>query len=141
LRLPFAQVRLAHSRVLWRALRHGSSVSTFCQRAVVSVRRSLRRRVGTPTGCAATAHRQCSGTSNEGLSKITGHRQIVETGASSPVATTCGGETASVAARDWAAIEARDRMERVSQGPLLPMQHITPVLRVAAFGRWPPRAG
>jgi hypothetical protein len=119
----------------------GHQHRTICQRAVVSVRRSLRRRVGTPTCCAATAHRQCSGTSNEGLSKITGRRQIVETGASPPVATICGGETASVAARDWAAIEARDRMERVSQDPLLPMQHITPVLRGAAYGRWPPQAG
>jgi hypothetical protein len=64
----------------------------------------------------------------------------LEARASHLIATICGGETSCVEARDWAAFEAKDPMVRVSQDPQLLMRHITPFLRGAAFGRWPPRA-
>jgi hypothetical protein len=54
-----------------------------------------------------------------------------------------GSATASpcVKAKEWAAFAARDRLARVSQDPLLLMRRITPVLRGAACGRWPPQMG
>jgi hypothetical protein len=151
-----ADDRIGSHGVTSRAIRSGALRLTFCSGALGSLTASYggastwvigidilstrgRKRLAAAAkahrqcpGCAATAPRQCSGTSNEGLSKIARRRQIVKTGVSPPVATICGGETSCVGATDWAAIEATDRMVRVSQAPLLPMQHITPVLRGAA---------
>jgi hypothetical protein len=64
----------------------------------------------------------------------------LEARAAQLIATICGGVTSCVEAREWAAFEAKDPMVRASQDPLLLMQHITPFLRGAAVGRWPPRA-
>jgi hypothetical protein len=152
LRLPFAQVRLARlPHDMEGASTWVNSIDILSTRgrerpaAAATARRQLHG-CATPAhrqspGCAATTRRPSPGACNESLSKITRHRQIVGTGASQPRRDDLRWRTSSVGARDWAAKRARDRMVRVSQNPLLPMQHITPVLRVAAFGRWPPRAG
>ena len=112
------------------ALRHASSTSTPSPGAVSRTRSPPRRRID-----SLPAH------SNQSLSKITRRTQIVGSArASHLIATICGGAISCVEARDWAAFEAKDPMVRVSQDPLLLMRHITPFLRGAAFGRWPPRA-
>jgi hypothetical protein len=82
------------------------------------------------------------GIPNESLSKIISHRQIVEAVARNLIATVYDdGGTSCIGAREWAALEPRDRVVRVSQDQLFLMRRITPVSRCrGAARRWPPQA-
>ena len=73
--------------------------------------------------------------------RSSGAGRLWTTVARKPHATVNGGATSSIVAREWAALEARDRVVRVSQDPLFLMRRITPVSRCrGAARRWPPRS-
>jgi hypothetical protein len=76
----------------------------------------------------------------EGFSNTTWRTQIVEKRTETDRQIS-GGDTSCVEARDWACVQATDRMVRGSHDPLFLLRRITPVLRGAACGRWPPQAG
>jgi hypothetical protein len=107
--------------------RHGGPIVLRCRSGLL--RPALRPPLGESPVCGSTGF---GGVSNRRLSKGTWQTQIVD-GRVETGREISGGEPSCGEARDWAAFQVTDRMEGVSQDPLLLLRRITPASRVAAL--------
>jgi hypothetical protein len=140
LRPPFAQVRLARSPRGREALRQGSSVSTFCQRACASVRRRLRRRIG---NVPAAPRRRAD---NIPALPTRAFQILPVIGRLWKPARPISSQRSAVAKpQAWSEGLGRDRgegsdVEGISGSAITYAAHNTNFTRCGASRRWPPRA-